>query len=378
MRMFEYEGKELLRRFGIVTPEGHTADSVDEAVAAGQKTGYPVAVKAQVLTGGRGKAGGVKLAADEQELRRYAEAILGLTIKGETCCRLLLEPCAAIEREFYAGVTLDPSAGLPVLIFSECGGVDIEEVARTQPEKVLTMHLSPLVTLRLCHMLDLLEGSNLQGDIKLKTAKVLLALAEAYAAFDATTLEINPLIVTKSGDLVALDAKAVIDGAAIKRQKLPRQGESVEGELEQRAKGIGVNYVRLDGDVAVIAGGAGLAMATMDLVHHFGKKAGSFLDTGGGISAERTAEALRLSLATPGIRGAVINIFGGINNCEEVAKGVCALLDADKPAAPIVVKMRGHSQDEGWALLEARKVPLVKFGTTEDAVRKLFSVMEGA
>ena len=369
----EYEGKALLRKHGIATTPEKIASSVEEAVTVGASLNYPVVVKAQVLAGGRGKAGGIKLVQNEEELRAAASAILGMTIKGECCQKLLIAEACGIDREFYAGVTIDAGEGLPVLIFSVEGGVDIEEVAAKTPERVQTMHLSCLHPLRRHIVLEALHRGGVSGPLLPKLCTMVQQLAEAFFANDCTTLEINPLAVTKDGECIALDAKAVIDDAALKRQRLVQTDSVPTNALEQRAIDIGVNYVGLDGEIAVIAGGAGLAMATMDLIKHCGSSSASFLDTGGGISSVNMAEALRISCATPGVRGIIVNIFGGINNCKDVASGISEVLDNDKPDVLLVVKMRGHSQDEGWAMLEERSVPIIKYGTTEEAIKLLLA-----
>ena len=376
MRLFEYQGKQILRAVGIPVADGKVAATPEEAVINAQAIGLPVVVKAQVLAGGRGKAGGVKIAETVDAVRQYAQDILGMSIKGEVCKELLIDPKTNISKELYAGVTLDPVAGAPLLMFSHRGGVDIEDVAATSPEDVLKTHFSILAPPPHKAM-EMLRGLGFDSPTKLKIAYVMNALAKAYLENDCTTLEINPLVITGEGEVVALDAKAVIDDSARRRQPHRCAAEEPETELEKRAQAIGVQYVQLAGDIAVLAGGAGLAMATMDMVNYTHHAAGSFLDTGGGISSERTTEALRISMATPGIKGALINIFGGINNCEIIAKGVVDYLEADKPGLPVVVKMRGHSQDEGWALLSEHNVPCVKYGTTEEAVRLLVSIMDG-
>lgn len=378
MRMLECEGKALLRGHGIATTPEMAVVSVAEAEAAGHDLGFPVVVKAQVLAGGRGKAGGIRLVRSADELRAAAEAVLGMEIQGERCEKLLIAKACDIAREFYAGLTIDAGAGLPVLIFSTEGGVEIEEVAKTHPEKVRSLHLSTLALPRRHVILDELRRAGVSGPLLNKAATVVQRLVEAFFANDCTTLEINPLAVTAEGECIALDAKAVIDDAALRRRNMVQTDSVPVTDLEKRAAAIGVNYVTLDGSVAVIAGGAGLAMATMDMVNHCGAKPASFLDTGGGISSDNMAEALRISLATPGVEGVVVNIFGGINNCLDVARGIRAVLDEDGPEKKLVVKMRGHSQDEGWALLEERNVPLVKYGTTREAVRLLLAELEGA
>ncbi len=375
--MLEYEGKELLRRQGIAVPAEKTASTVEEAVAAAAELGYPVVVKAQVLAGGRGKAGGVKLAPSEKELREAAGNILGMTIGGERCDILLVAKAVDIKREMYAGVTIDALEGRPVLIFSVQGGMEIEELAKTDPDKVRTMHLSCLVPTRRHEILDFLRRSGLPSALLPQVCTTVQRLIDAFFRNDCTTLEINPLVVTGADELIALDAKAVLDDSALKRQKRVQTDGAPSTALERRASAIGVNFVTLDGDVAVIAGGAGLAMATMDMVNHCGRNPACFLDTGGGISSANMAEALRICCSDPKVKGVVVNIFGGINNCAEVAKGIATVLDADNPAATLVVKMRGHSQDEGWAMLEEKNLPVIKYGTTEDAVRELCGLLEG-
>jgi len=371
MRMLEYEGKELLARQGIAVPAEKTATSADEAAQVAAELGYPVMVKAQVLAGGRGKAGGIRLVAAETELREAVAAILGMTIDSERCALLLIAKAADIAREMYVGITIDAMEGRPVLIFSTEGGMEIEKLAKTEPEKVHTMPLSCLTPLRRHTVLEFLRHTGLPKELLNPVCSLMQRLAEAFFRFDCTTLEINPLVLTVGGELVALDAKAVMDDAALQRQKRIQTDGVPATEAERRAAAIKVNFVGLDGNVAVIAGGAGLAMATMDMVTRYGGKPACFLDTGGGISSDNMAEALRICCSYSGVRGVVINIFGGINNCAEVAKGIANVLDAEKNVPPLVVKMRGHSQDKGWAMLEERKVPLVKHGTTEEAVRIL-------
>lgn len=376
MRMLEYEGKELLRKQGISVPPEQTAVSVEKAVEAANALGYPVVVKAQVLAGGRGKAGGVKFVRDEAELRAAASAILGMTIKGELCKILLIASASSIAKELYAGITIDPSHGTPILIFSTEGGMEIEEVAKTAPEKVCKLHLSPLNPPRRHVIMEALRKSGLEGLPLPKVTDVVMRLMAAFYAYDCTTLEINPLVLTDKGDCIALDAKAVIDDSALRRQGMVQTDTVPANELEERAASIGVNYVSLDGSIAVIAGGAGLGMATVDMVNYCGGVPASFLDTGGGISTDNMAEALRISIAKPGVEGVVINIFGGINNCAVVAKGIARVIDEDKPTVKLSVKMRGNSQDEGWALLEERNVPVVKYGTTEEAVQTLVDALK--
>jgi succinyl-CoA synthetase beta subunit len=287
---------------------------------------------------------------------------------------VLLSRKVDIVRELYAGVTFDPQNGLPALMFSTSGGVDIEEVARATPEKVLTMHLSPTQPVRGFRIIDFLRGSDLPSDLLPKLAQVLHKLIEAFYASDATTAEINPLAVTPEGEVVALDSKMVIDDSSLVRQQIIQRFEAGT-PLEARARSVGLNYVPLEGNIAVLGSGAGLAMATMDFISHYGAVPACFLDTGGGISSEKMAEALRICLATPGVEAVLVNAFGGINNCEWMGRGIANVIDEDKPTKKILVKMRGHSQDEGWKLLEDRRIPVVKFGTTEEAVKQIVELV---
>lgn len=374
MRLFEYEGREIFARYGIGVPRATLVQSVEEALKAAETLSYPVVVKAQVLTGGRGKAGGVKVAANQAELTEYTKQILGLVIRGEKTESVLLSEKTEIARELYAGITFDPQNGRPVLMFSTSGGMEIEEVAKIAPEKVLKMHLLPTQPVRGFRIVDFLRGSGLPSHLLPKVAQVIQKLIEAFYGSDATTAEINPLVVTSQDEVVAIDSKVVIDDSSLARQKITPRFE-VSTPLEARAKKVKLNYVQLKGNIAVLGSGAGLAMATMDLISHYGASPACFLDTGGGISAEKMSEALRICLATPGVQGVLVNAFGGINNCEWMGRGIATVIDEDHPKVKILVKMRGHSQDEGWKLLEDRKIPIVKFGTTEEAVEQIVKLV---
>jgi succinyl-CoA synthetase beta subunit len=376
MRLLEHEGRDIFARYGIKVAPGAVARSVDEALNAADTLGYPVVIKAQVLTGGRGKAGGVKVANDNAEVKAMASKILGLVINGETTESLLICAKTQIDQELYAGVTFDPENGLPVVIFSVCGGMDIEDVAKRSPQQVCRMHLVPTQPVRGYKIVDFLRRSGLRTDLLPKVAEILEKLIATFEGSDATTAEINPLAVTPDGEILALDAKVVIDDSALPRQKLTPRLEGAS-PLEARARKVGLNYVQLDGNIAVVGSGAGLAMATMDLVSFFKAKPACFVDTGGGISAEKMAEAVRIALATPGVQGLLINAFGGINNCEWMARGISRVIDEDQPKVKIVVKMRGHSQDEGWKMLEDRNIPIIKFGTTEEAVEQIVRLVGG-
>ncbi len=376
MRLFEYEGREIFARHGITVPPAVVVRAGEDVAAVGDKLGYPVIIKAQVLSGGRGKAGGVKVAQNRAELVEHSQKIFGLTIQGEKTECVLVSGKAAIAQELYAGVTFDPQNGLPVVMFSTNGGVEIEEVAKKTPDQVFKMHVAPTRPVREFEVIDFLRKTTLAPALLPKVAQAVHRLIQVFFDSDALIAEINPLAITPDNGVIALDSKMVIDDSALRRQHITPRFET-SSPLEVRAKEAGLNYVQLEGNIAVLGSGAGLAMATMDLISYYGAKPACFLDTGGGISSEKMSSALRICLATPGVVGVLVNAFGGINNCEWMGRGIATVIDADRPKVPILVKMRGHSQDEGWRLLEERNVPVVKFGSTEEAVRQIVSMVGG-
>jgi succinyl-CoA synthetase beta subunit len=378
MRLLEYQGKALFRAYGIPAGKGRFVETASEAVSAAASVGYPAVLKTQVYSGGRGKRGGIAVVEDAGSAGEEAKRIVALDIDGEASKGLLVEEALKIEKEFYLGITIDPSSGVPVLIFSVQGGMDIEQIAASFPERVGRLLLPVLDPPRRHVLLRFFRECGAPRDLLGRITEIALALTKLFFDEDATTAEINPLALLSSGELAAADSKVVIDDSALYRHPgTPRETVILSG-LEERAQKVNVSFIPLDGEIAVIAGGAGLAMATMDLVSHFGSSPSSFLDTGGGISSETMAESLRVSLARPNVRGVIINVFGGINDCAVMARGISEVVDHDRPEVPVVVKMRGHSQDEGWAMLEARGVPVVKFGTSEDAVRMLIDLIRSA
>jgi succinyl-CoA synthetase beta subunit len=381
MKLYEFEGKQLLARAGIPVPDGGVVGTVDEAEAAAESIGYPVAVKSQVLSGKRGKAGGIRFADTPARLRAAADDLLGSILAGETVERVLIEPKLDIRDEYYLGVTLDHTASRPAMILSTAGGMDVEETAEHQPDQLFKLLLDPGRDYRLHHWLDFGRSAGFHGRLLVDLAETALALHRLYFQLDVFTAEINPLVVLATGGLVAADAKVDVDDSALYRQPRVREFSRLEEELtplEAEARGRGLAYVGLEGgDVGVIAGGAGLCMASMDMIAVHGGRPANFLDLGGGASREKTAQALELVLRTPDLKGVLLNLFGGINNCEEMARGIVRVLEERRSHVPIVVKMRGHSQDEGWALLEDHQVPVVKYGTTEEAVVGLMNIIEG-
>jgi succinyl-CoA synthetase beta subunit len=353
MDLLEYQGKELLAAAGFPVPRGRVASSVDEAVVAADAIGYPVVVKAQVRVGGRGKAGGVRVAAGPSAVREAAGAILGMDIRGHTVGVVLLEPAADIAAEYYAGFTFDRSARLHLGLLSAQGGVEIEEVAARDPEAVARAHVDPLDGLSADAAAGLVERSGISGPVAGELAALLPALYEAYVAADAELVEINPLVVTGSGGLVALDAKVTVDdNAAFRHPEWAAWRASEELDpRERRAREKGLNYVGLDGTVGIIGNGAGLVMSTLDVVSHVGGSAANFLDVGGGASAAVIAAALEVVSSDERVGAILVNIFGGITRGDEVAKGIIQAVSAVDIPSPIVVRLDGTNAEEGRALL---------------------------
>jgi len=380
MKLYEFEGKSLFRKMGIPIPDGDVAASAPEARTVADRIGYPVVVKSQVLRGGRGKAGGIQFADSESELLDVADRLLQTQIVDEKVEKLLIEQKIKSSKEFYAGITQDPETLMPMLITSPKGGMDIETIAKTAPEHVFKQILDPIKTYRLYHMMDLVSQMGSGSEESVKIASMLLGLINCFFRFEATTAEINPLILSEHGEIYAADSKFEIDDSALYRVKESlsfQRTETFQDPLEAEAKDAGVAYVPMkDGNIGIVSGGAGLAMASMDLVSVLGGKPANFLDLGGGTTPERAAAALNIVLKTPGVEGVLFNVFGGINNCEEMAKGIAQVIDEKKPSQAIVVKMRGYSQEAGWEILESRNISIVKHGTTEDAVRQLLEEMK--
>ena len=378
MKLYEHEGKQLLRSLGIRTPEGGTLQGSGELAPLLDRIGVPVVVKAQLLRGGRGKAGVVRFAETRAEAVDLTHALLAREVGDERVETLLLERKIPIERELYAGVTIDLASGEPVLLLSAAGGMDVEDAAG-RDARFQRAPLDPLRLPQLHEILTLCKRAGVMGATLPSVAETVRRLVIGYFRFDALTAEINPLIIAADGRVYAADAKFELDDSALFRRKLPfarpvdaRRMDPYEAEAMDQ----GLAYVRTDGgNVGVIAGGAGLCMASMDVIAAGGGRPANFLDLGGGASRDKTAAALRMVLKTPGVEGVLMNLFGGINNCEVMANGIADVVASARPAVPIVVKMRGHSQEEGWRILAGLGIPVVKHGTTEAAVTQLLTVM---
>jgi len=380
MKVHEYQAKEILSRFGVRVPRGRVAVTPAEAGAVAADLGGKVVVKAQVHAGGRGKAGGVKLANGADEAVRVAGQILGMKLvskqtgpEGRIVHKVLVEEALGIARELYLGIVLDRSAELPVLMASKFGGMEIEEVAAEHPEAILKQHFDPCAGLQPFQARKLGFALELSGDTLKKFVKLVTALARAYNESDATLAEINPLLITTDGDVLALDAKMNFDDNAIARHPdigaMRDLGE--EDPLEVEASKYDLNYIKLDGTIACMVNGAGLAMATMDIIKHAGGAPANFLDVGGGASQERVENAFRILLSDPEVKAVLINIFGGIVRCDMIAAGVVAAARKLDVKVPIVVRLEGTNVDEGKRILGESGLSLQPADGMADAAAKV-------
>ena len=354
MDLFEYQGKQYFARFDIPVSPGDVANTVDEAVAAAEKAGYPVVVKAQVQVGGRGKAGGIKLADNADEVRTHAGNILGMDIKGHTVERIWVEHASDIKKEYYASFTLDRVAKKHLAMVSKEGGVEIEAVAEENPDAIVKLHIDPTVGLTEEAARKLAVDAKLD-DVAIEGAtQMFLKLYRCFVEGDADLAEINPLILTPDDKIHALDAKVTLDGNAEFRHPEWEEFKATEvlDEREKFAREKGLNYIGLDGTVGIIGNGAGLVMSTLDVVNQAGGTAANFLDVGGGAGADLLANAIEVVNSDPKVRSILINIFGGITRCDLVAEGIIAALGRVKVNSPIVVRLDGTNAEEGRAMLK--------------------------
>jgi succinyl-CoA synthetase beta subunit len=351
--LFEYQGKQYFERYDIPVSKGGVAVSVDEAVRIADSVSYPVVVKAQVKVGGRGKAGGVKLASTPEEVRQHAGNILGMDIKGHTVERLWVEHATDIAKEWYASFTLDRAAQLHLLMLSVKGGVEIEEVARTDPEALVKVHVDPSEGYSLSQAMDAVTKAGIDAEVRGETAKLLVDLYRCFVEGDCDLVEINPLVLTTGGKVHALDAKVTLDDNAMFRHPEWEEFAATDttDEREKSAKQRGLNYVGLDGDVGIIANGAGLAMSTLDVVSQVGGSAANFLDIGGGADAALMTSALDLINSDSNVKSILVNIFGGITRCDEVAKGIVQALAGVDLKSSIVLRLDGTNAEEGREIL---------------------------
>ncbi len=358
MKLHEYQSKKIFDRYEVPIPRGRIANFASEAKQIAEELGGRVVIKAQVLVGGRGKAGGIKLARDPKQAKDLATEILGMEIKGYPVQKILVDEIVEIDQEIYLGITNDRNFRQPVVIASSSGGIDIEEVAQISPEKIFKLTIDPLLGLQDFQVRDIALGIDLKREYWKQFIKILHGLYRAYLDTDATLAEINPLVITKDKRLIALDAKMIIDDNAMFRHPdmMELRDLDVEVPAEIEAKKYGLSYIKLDGDIGCMVNGAGLAMATMDIISQFGGKPANFLDVGGGASATKVAAALRIILSDTNVKVILINIFGGITRCDEVARGILSALADIKTQIPLVVRLVGTNAKEGLNLLANQKI----------------------
>jgi succinyl-CoA synthetase beta subunit len=353
MDLLEYQGKQLFAKHGVPVPEGKHATTVDDAVAAANEIGYPCVVKAQVAIGGRGKAGGIKVAKDEAEARAHSEAILGMDIRGFTVHDLWIEQASDIDAEYYASIILDRSAKKLLAIVSRMGGMDVEEVAENDPDALVKRNIEPGDGLTEELAREIAIDAGIDDDVTDQVAAMLVKLHDVALAEDATLLEINPLIVTTDRRVVALDSKATIDGNSLFRHPdvAELSDKSAEDPQEAMAKEKGLTYVKLGGSIGILGNGAGLCMSTLDVVAQAGGEPANFLDAGGGSKAEAIIDALEVITSDPNVTAVLFNIFGGITRCDEVAKGIVEASRQMNLTLPLVVRLDGTNQEEGLKIL---------------------------
>ena len=368
MDLLEYQGKQVFARHGVPVPSGRHAQTVDEAAAAADDIGYPCVIKAQVQIGGRGKAGGIKLAENRAQARDHAEAILGMDIRGLTVHELWVEAASQIASEYYASVVFDRSAKAPLVMLSTKGGMDIEEVAESDPDAIARLHVDPLLGFQEFHGRRLAFEAGVDADVVRPVGAMLSKLYELFVAEEATLVEVNPLIVTPERDVKALDAKVTLDDNALFRH--PDNAElrdpSAEDPQERMAKERGLTFVKLDGDIGILGNGAGLVMSTLDVVAQAGGSPANFLDAGGGSKAEAITSAVEVILSNPNVKAVLFNIFGGITRCDEVARGLIEAFDQINPDVPFVVRLDGTNDVEGRKLLAEAQLPNVFAESTMD------------
>jgi succinyl-CoA synthetase beta subunit len=379
MKLHEYQAKELLKKYGVPVPDGRVAFEVEEAVGVAKEISFPVVVKAQIHAGGRGKGGGIKVAKDADEVRGHAQSILGMTLvtvqtgpAGKKVNRLLIERTADISRELYLAVTADRSRSRPVMIASAAGGMEIEQVAASSPEKILKESIDPAVGFQSYQGRKLAFALGLDPRLVNPFSFLASAIYKTYAENDASLVEINPLVVTKDGKLVALDAKIDLDDNALYRHKSLEEWRDVSEEdpAELEAKKFDLNYVSLSGTIGCMVNGAGLAMATMDLIKLHGGEPANFLDVGGGATKENVAEAFKIILRDPKVKSILINIFGGIMRCDVIAEGVVAAAKELSVTVPLVVRLQGTNVEKGREILKDAKLNIVAIDDLAAAAKK--------
>ncbi|MVO99173.1 MULTISPECIES: ADP-forming succinate--CoA ligase subunit beta [Paenibacillus] len=385
MNIHEYQGKEVLRQYGVNVPQGKVAFSVDEAVEAAKELGTQVVVvKAQIHAGGRGKAGGVKVAKNLDEVRTYAQEILGKVLvthqtgpEGKEVKRLLIEQGCDIKKEYYIGVVVDRDTGRVVMMGSEEGGMDIEEVAANTPEKIFKEVIDPAIGLQVFQARKLAYAINIPKELVNKAVKFMIALYTAFVDKDCSIAEINPLVVTGGGDVMALDAKLNFDSNALYRHKdiLALRDLEEEDEKEIEASKYDLSYIALDGNIGCMVNGAGLAMATMDIIKHYSGDPANFLDVGGGATKEKVTEAFKIILSDSKVKGIFVNIFGGIMRCDVIAEGVVAAAKELGLDRPLVVRLEGTNVELGKKILNESGLNIVSADSMADGAQKIVALV---
>jgi succinyl-CoA synthetase beta subunit len=378
MKLHEYQSKQIFAKYGIPIPKGRIAVTADEAKQIAKELGGRVVIKSQVLVGGRGKAGGIRLAKTPDEAGEMARQILAMEIKGLPVRKVLVDEAANIATEIYLGITNDRGERKPVMMASAAGGVEIEEVARNTPEKIIKVHIDPLLGLRDYQARDIAAGMDLPREHWRSFGQIARGLWQAYQDCDATLAEINPLVITGDKQLLAVDGKMLVDDNALYRQQALSEMRDldVEAPSEIEARRYGLTFIKLDGSIGCMVNGAGLAMTTMDIIKLFGAEPANFLDIGGGASSDKVAAALRIILADPSVKAVLFNIFGGITRCDEVARGILVALNEVKPKVPMVVRLVGTNAEEGRRMLA--NANMITAETLADAAKKAVAVVKGA
>ncbi|MCP5468401.1 MAG: ADP-forming succinate--CoA ligase subunit beta [Deltaproteobacteria bacterium] len=385
MKIHEYQGKELLKKYGVVVPQGYLATTVEEAYEAAKKLGGVSVVKAQIHAGGRGKGGGVKVAKNPEEAKEYAKEILGMMLKthqtgpeGQEVKKIWIEQGCNIAKELYLGMVLDRASSRVTMMASTEGGMEIEEVAEKNPEKILKVAIDPAVGFQAYQGRQLAFGLGLDKLVINKFVKFAAALAKAYEEADCSLLEINPLVITGEGDVLALDAKVNFDDNAMFRHPdyEDLRDPDEEDPQEAEAKKYDLSYISLDGNIGCMVNGAGLAMATMDIIKLFGGEPANFLDVGGGATTEKVTAAFKLILSDPKVKGILVNIFGGIMKCDVIANGVVAAAREVELKVPLVVRLLGTNVDLGKKILADSGLPIISADDMDEAAKKIVEAIQ--
>lgn len=378
MKLHEYQSKRIFADYGVPIPEGETATSPGEAREIAKRLDGPVVLKSQVLVGGRGKAGGIKLANNPDEAEKLAGQILGMNIKGLTVDTILIDQAANIKQEFYLGIVVDRALQKPVIVASAEGGVEIEEVAKTEPEAIIRLPIDPQMGLLDYQARDLAFELGLRRAFINQFVQIVQGLYRAFIHSDASLAEINPLVVTEEEHLLGVDGKIVLDDNALIRHPHLAELRDIQEETpsEREARLAGLSYVKLDGKIGCMVNGAGLAMATMDIIKRFGGEPANFLDIGGGAKADKVAAALRIILSDPKVKAVLFNIFGGITRCDEVAQGILAALDEVEANVPMVARLVGTNEEEGRQILAEADFPSA--ASLAEAAQRAVALAQGA